>query len=119
MNMISTELLFMLSLLTIDIFAEEIRNEPPRTAAAISEDREPIRLPSQQTSSRRKTACPRGFDLIGGGCYKLSDETQELATSCKSPTCECHIFHGQICCAYCSSKMQAYVNSYDGETQLL
>ena len=72
--MISTQLLFMLSMLTIDIFAEEIRNEPPRTAAAISEDREPIRLPSQQTSSRRKTACPRGFDLIGGGCYKLSDE---------------------------------------------
>ena len=23
---------------------------------------------------RRKTACPRGFDLIGGGCYKVSNE---------------------------------------------
>ena len=26
------------------------------------------------TGTRRKTACPRGFDLIGGGCYKISDE---------------------------------------------
>lgn len=26
------------------------------------------------TGKRRKTACPRGFDLIGGGCYKISDE---------------------------------------------
>ena len=25
-------------------------------------------------TGRRKTACPRGFDLIGGGCYKVSNE---------------------------------------------
>ena len=24
--------------------------------------------------NRRKTACPRGFNLIGEGCYKISDE---------------------------------------------
>merc|ERR1712156_312063 len=27
-----------------------------------------------QLIGRRKTACPRGFDLIGGGCYKVSNE---------------------------------------------
>merc|ERR1712156_1155039 len=34
----------------------------------------PRKLPSKKNklSTRRKTACPRGFDLIGGGCYKIS-----------------------------------------------
>jgi len=45
-----------------------------KTSPVIKEERDPIRLPSQQSPSRRKTACPRGFDLIGGGCYKVSNE---------------------------------------------